>query len=362
MVSRDERFMRLALRLATRAYGRTRPNPLVGAVVVRSGRIVGRGFHRKAGQPHAEVLALRQAGRSAKGATLYVSLEPCAHTGRTPPCSEAIKTAGVRRVVAAMIDPNPKTSGRGLRWLKAHGIRTEVGVLEDQARALNEIFITWMMKKRPFVTVKAAQSLDGKIATRTGESRWISGPEARIWAKRLRSRVDAVLVGAGTVLKDDPLLTAGSTSPLRIVLDSSLKTPPSARLFTRPGPVLIACTSAGSRERERKLREAGAEVHRFPPQKGRVPLSALLRYLARREISHLLIEGGGETISSALAARAVDRIYCVVAPLVIGGTEAPTAVEGKGIASLARAVRLEKLSVSRLGPDLLIQADVYRHH
>ena len=350
--------MRLALRLAARAQGRTRPNPMVGAVVVRSGRIVGRGFHSAAGRPHAEVLALRQAGRLAKGATLYVSLEPCAHTGRTPPCAEAIKAAGVKRVVSAMIDPNPKTKGRGLKRLRAHGIRTKVGLLEEAARALNEVFVTWMKKKRPFVTVKAAQSLDGKIATRTGESRWISGPKARNWAKQLRTQVDAVLVGVETVLKDDPLLTAGSRPPLRVVLDSSLKTPPTARLFTHPGPVLIAATTAGSAQRERALRRAGAEVRRFPSQNGRVPLSSLLRHLAQREISHLLIEGGGETIASALAVRAVDRIYCVVAPLIIGGREAPTAMEGKGIVSLTRAVRLKNLSVSRLGPDLLIQADV----
>ncbi len=371
MPSPDDQFMRLALRLAARARGKTRPNPMVGAVLVRSGQIVGCGSHQEAGKPHAEILALRQAGMLAKGATLYVSLEPCAHTGRTPPCTEAIKAAGVKRVVAAMIDPNPKTNGRGLRWLKGHGIQTKVGVLEEEARLLNEVFVTWITEKRPFVTVKVAQSLDGKIATRTGESRWISGPEAREWVQRLRSQVDAILVGVETVLKDDPLLTVRSEgkakgvgkSPIRVILDSSLRTPPAARIFTRSGgPVLIAATQAGSADRERKLRQAGAEVHRFPNQDGRVHLMALLKQLARREISHVLIEGGGEVIASAFAARAVDRIYCIKSPLIIGGRGAPTAVEGKGIFSLEQAVHLDNFSADRLDPDILIRADVHWNH
>ncbi|MBI3616215.1 MAG: bifunctional diaminohydroxyphosphoribosylaminopyrimidine deaminase/5-amino-6-(5-phosphoribosylamino)uracil reductase RibD [Candidatus Omnitrophica bacterium] len=361
-LSQDEQWMRMALRLAARGRLTTRPNPMVGAVVVRSGRIVGSGFHRAAGKPHAEILALRQAGASAVGATLYVSLEPCAHTGRTPPCAEAIAAAGIRRVVAAMIDPNPKTNGRGLRWLRGHGIRTKVGILGEEAKRLNEVFITWIRKRRPFVTVKVAQSLDGKIATRTGESRWISGLEARAWVHRLRAQVDAVLIGVETVLKDDPLLTVHSAkgnNPIRVVLDSHLRTLANARLFSSCSPVLIAAARGASYQKEKKLRQAGAEILRLPARDGRVDLQALLRQLARREISHLLIEGGGETIASAFAARAVDRVCWIVAPLVVGGRQAPTAVEGMGVSSLNQAVRLKDLSVQHLGPDLLLQGYVH---
>ncbi len=330
--------------------------------MVRNGRIVGKGFHRGAGQPHAEILVLRQAGRKARGATLYVTLEPCAHFGRTPPCAEAIQAAGIRRVVAAMIDPNPRNQGRGLKELKRHGIRTAVGILASQARALNRIFVTWMETKRPFVTVKVAQSLDGKIATRAGGSRWISGPAARRWVHRLRGQVDAILVGVGTVLKDDPRLTVrggGRKSPLKVVLDSRLRTPVRARIFSSRTPVLIVTGKTAPRKREEELRQAGAETLRLPQRNGRVDLKALLKELGRREISHLLIEGGGEVIAAALEARAVDRAHFVIAPKVIGGRQAPTAVEGKGADSLDRAIPLQGVGFRKLGSDLLVSGDVH---
>ena len=357
-----ERYMRMALRLAARARGQTDPNPMVGAVVVRAGRIVGRGYHRRAGQPHAEVFALADAGAAARGATLYVSLEPCAHTGRTPPCTEAIHKAGIRQVVAAMIDPNPLTRGRGLRWLKAHGIRTAVGILEPEARALNQAFITRMRAGRPFVTVKVAQSLDGKIATASGESRWITGPAARQWVHRLRAESDAILVGVETVLKDDPRLTVRSgrrrRTPVKIILDSSLRTPPSARLFASASPVWIATTPAASVQKERLLQQAGAEVLRLPVRFGRVDIRVLLKELARREISRLLIEGGGEVIASALQAKVVDRVIWMVAPKIIGGRDSVPVVGGKGACSLKEAIQLENFSVQRLDSDLLITGDV----
>jgi len=357
--------MRMALALAAKAHGRTRPNPMVGAVVVRAGRVVGTGWHRRAGRPHAEVIALREAGSLARGATLYVSLEPCAHTGRTPPCTEAIAAAGIRRVAAAMIDPNPKNFGRGIRRLKALGIRTGVGLLEKEAQALNRIFVTWMTAGRPFVTVKVAQSLDGKIATRTGSSRWISGPAARAWVHRLRGQVDAILVGVETVLKDDPRLTvrlgARRASPIKIILDSHLRTPASSRIFASRTPVIIATTARVSIQREKKLREAGAEILRLPGRNSRVNLRPLLRQLAKREISHLLIEGGGEAIASAFEASAVDRLACIIAHTIIGGRDAPTAVEGTGVTSLNAAVRLRNVHVHPLGKDLLVTADVHRH-
>ena len=375
--------MHLALALAAKARGRTRPNPMVGAVVVRAGRVVGTGWHRRAGGPHAEVLALRHAGPRARGATLYVSLEPCAHTGRTPPCTEAIASAGIRRVVAAMKDPNPKNRGRGLRRLKARGIRTSVGLLEKEARALNRVFITWRTAGRPFVTGKVAQSLDGKIATRRGSSRWISGPAAREWVHRLRGQVDAILVGVGTVLKDNPRLTVRNPvtlrqaqgerpargelvepragQPIRVILDSRLRTPPRARIFASRSVVVIAATARASTSREARLRRAGAEILRVPSRNGRVDLRALLRQLAKREISHLLIEGGGEVIASAFEARVVDRLACIIAPTIIGGRDAPTAVEGTGVKSLNAAVRLGNVHVHPLGKDLLVTADVHRH-
>lgn len=360
---RDERFMRLALRLAAKAGGATRPNPMVGALVARGGKIVGRGFHQQVGLPHAEVIALAQAGTKASGATLYVSLEPCAHTGRTPPCTEAILKSGIHRVVAAMVDPNPKARGRGLKQLRALGIRTTVGLLGKEAQRLNKVFVTWMKTRRPFVTVKVAQSLDGKIATRSGQSRWISGPVARAWAHRLRGQVDAILVGEETLLKDNPRLTVRLNgkrkSPVKVILDSHLRTPPSARIFSSGTPVIIATTKKASFKREEHLRRAGAEVIRFPAQSERIPFRLLLRELAKREISHLLIEGGGRVIASAFEERSVDRICFLMAPKVIGGEEAPTAVEGTGVTSLRRAIPVRNVTVKPLGSDFLVTGDVH---
>ncbi|MBI3317700.1 MAG: bifunctional diaminohydroxyphosphoribosylaminopyrimidine deaminase/5-amino-6-(5-phosphoribosylamino)uracil reductase RibD [Candidatus Omnitrophica bacterium] len=355
--------MRLALDLAARARWKTGPNPMVGAVVVRGGRVVGRGFHAKAGAPHAEVIALRQAGPLAKGATLYVSLEPCDHTGRTPPCTEAVLRSGVRRVVAAMVDPNPLTRGKGFRRLRRRGLRIRTGVLEKEARALNRVFVTRMRLKRPFVTVKVAQSLDGKIATAAGESRWISGPEAREWVHRFRDRVDAVLVGVGTVLKDDPLLTVRlkgkKKEPVRVVLDARLRTPPSAELFSSKAPLLIATTLPPSSKAAKRLARAGAEILRLPGSGGRVSLKALLSALTKREVSHLLVEGGGNVIASFFEARAVDELYWIIAPKIIGGRDAPTSVEGRGRGPLSGAVPLRNLTITSLGKDLLLRADVH---
>ena len=376
------RFMSEALRLARRGLGHTHPNPMVGALVVRRGLVVGRGYHHRAGDPHGEILALRHAGTRARGATLYVTLEPCAHAGRTPPCVDAVIASGVARVVAAMRDPNPRTNGRGFRRLRAAGIRVIEGVLADEARALNDVFVTAMTRRRPLVAVKVAQSLDGKIATSSGQSRWISGRQARAFVHRLRAQVDAILVGVNTVLADDPLLTVrgpngrpldlGRRPPLRIVVDGALRTPSSARLFRQPGAlVIIATTRRAASQRARRLEARGAEVVRFPAHRGGVDLRALCRWLARREIRHLLIEGGGEVVASALTDRLVDRVHIIQAPLIIGGRCAPTSVGGDGIASLASAIPLEQIHRRRLGDDWLIEGrpryprlprHVYRHH
>ncbi len=358
----DRNFMARALNLAERGRGKTHPNPMVGAVVVRNGRIVGEGYHPKAGQPHAEIFALRRAGPQANGATLYVSLEPCTHVGRTPPCVTAIQQAGIRRVVAAMIDPNPFTRGKGLKWLRAHGIRTRVGVLEKEARELNRVFIVWKRKNRPFITVKVAQSLDGKIATVSGQSRWISGVKARNWVHQLRSKVDAILVGIETVLKDDPRLTvrAGglSSHPVKVIVDSRLRTPPTARLFSSKTPVIVATTMHSSKKKEAGLQRAGAQVWRFPAHETKVPLTSLVQRLAQQEISHLLIEGGGEVIASALEADIVDEVAWLIAPKIIGGRNSITSVEGRNIQSIAEATSLRNVHVRRLGEDVLVTADV----
>lgn len=361
----DERFMRAALALAARAQGRTRPNPMVGAVVVSPrGTIVGRGYHPRAGQPHAEMLALRRAGRRARGATLYVTLEPCRHVGRTPPCVPAVVSAGVRRVVVAMEDPNPAMRGRSVRTLRQAGVATRVGVLRAEAERVNPIYLTWRRRGRPFITVKVAQSLDGKIATRTGQSRWISGPAARRYAHQLRASADAMLVGVNTILADNPRLTArgvGTLHPLvRVIVDSMLRTPPTARVLRGGGPVWIATTAAAPAARRRALIARGAELLILPRRARGVDLRALGRRLAQREITHLLVEGGGELIASLLRDGLIDRWVAMIAPTLIGGRTAPTPVGGAGIASLRRATSIQVTASRRLGHDFVIEGTVQR--
>ena len=360
-MDRHERYMAHALRLARRALGRTSPNPLVGAVVVKHGRVVGWGYHPYAGAAHAEVDALRRAGSSARGATLYVSLEPCNHTGRTPPCCEAIVAAGVRRVVAAMRDPNPVTDGRGVSWLRRAGLQVTVGALEAEARRLNEPFCKVMASGLPFVVAKIAQSLDGKIATASGASRWITSDAARRFGHRMRSRVDAILVGVNTVMSDDPRLTVRgaaprSDRPVAVIVDSWLRTPPEARCLSRRGlPTLIATIA---RETSPALTVKGAELIRLPARRGRVPLRRLFRHLTRRGIQSILIEGGGEVLAGALQERLVDRVRFFIAPMLIGGRTAPTSMGGPGIQRLSQGLGLDELTVQRVGRDLCIEARV----
>ncbi|MBI3325015.1 MAG: bifunctional diaminohydroxyphosphoribosylaminopyrimidine deaminase/5-amino-6-(5-phosphoribosylamino)uracil reductase RibD [Candidatus Omnitrophica bacterium] len=363
----DIRFMRLALRLAARAIGDTAPNPVVGAVVVNRGRVVGKGHHARVGLPHAEVVALRRAGSKARGATLYASLEPCNHTGRTGPCCDAILEAGIRRVVAAMVDPNPITRGRGLARLRRAGVAVTTGVLADEAARLNRPFVKVMTRRLPWVTAKIAQSLDGKIATRAGVSRWISSEASRRLAHRLRREADAVVVGINTVLRDDPLLTARDPfrrarpeRPIKVILDSRLRLSRSSRCLSSasPAPTVVATTSR-SPAKEAALRRRGAEVAVLRPVRGQVPLRRVLELLVRRYgVLSVLIEGGGEVLASALRARLVDRVVWCVAPIIIGGRTSPTAVGGEGIAALAEAVRLEGVTLRRVGQDLVIDAAV----
>lgn len=355
----DAACMELALSLAARGVGTVDPNPLVGAVVVRDGRIVGMGYHRRPGEPHAEIHALRAAGPLARGGTLYVNLEPCAHHGRTPPCTEAIIAAGVRRVVAAIEDPHPRVQGQGFARLRAAGIEVTVGVGADKARHLNERFLKHAATGRPFVLLKAAVSLDGRIATRTGASRWITGPEARAVVHRLRAQYPAIMVGIGTALADDPELTARTEppaprQPLRVVVDSRARLPIHARMLQAPGSTLVAATEAAPAGRRQALERAGAEVLILPARDGRVDVEALLAELGRRGISGVLLEGGATLNGAILDRRLVDKVMFFIAPTLIGGRDAPGAVGGTGAARMSDAVRLVDVTWETYGTDLCI--------
>ncbi|MEW6425681.1 MAG: bifunctional diaminohydroxyphosphoribosylaminopyrimidine deaminase/5-amino-6-(5-phosphoribosylamino)uracil reductase RibD [Bacillota bacterium] len=358
----DEHYMRLALELAKKAEGYTSPNPMVGAVIVNDGKIVGRGYHSRAGSAHAEIVALNEAGEKARGATLYVSLEPCCHYGRTGPCVEAIIAAKIKKVVVAMVDPNPLVAGKGLALLKRAGIAVAAGVLEEEARRLNEVFVKYITTGLPFVVLKAAVSLDGKIATRLGESQWITSDEARLSGHRLRHRYDAILVGVNTVIIDNPSLTTrlpeeGGKDPVRVIVDSWARTPLDAKVMARSSaaPVLVAVTEKAPEERITALKEAGAEVLVVPAEKGRVNLQVLMKELAKREITSVLIEGGAEVHASALSAGIVDKVVWFIAPKIIGGREAPGPVGGRGAGRLAEAILLRDLRLQRCGEDIRVE-------
>jgi diaminohydroxyphosphoribosylaminopyrimidine deaminase/5-amino-6-(5-phosphoribosylamino)uracil reductase len=363
-----EKYMRLALQLARRALGDTAPNPVVGAVIINHGRIVGQGSHRQTGMPHAEVEALQQAGAQARGATLYVTLEPCNHTGLTPPCCDAVIDAGIRHVVIAMKDPNPITNGRGIARLRRAGIEVVTGVLEEDAKRLNAPFAKTITTRMPWVVAKIAMSLDGKIATITGESRWISSNASRRLAHQLRRQADAIVVGVNTVLRDDPLLTARDPDkpaqpgrPIKVIVDSRLRTPLSSRCLTKASsaPTIIATTPHAAARTRAQFKRRGIEVITLPPRHGRVPLTRLFRELVRRyQITSILIEGGGELIASALEEHLVDRLVWSVAPIIIGGRSSPSAVGGEGIRHLAQAMRLGQMTVQHLDGDLVIDATV----
>lgn len=361
----DPQFMRRALALAERGRGRTSPNPMVGAVVVQSNEVVGEGFHQKAGTPHAEIHALRQAGERAQDATLYVSLEPCCHFGRTPPCTEAVIKTGIRQVVVAMVDPNPQVAGKGISALRQAGLETQVGLLEREAKKQNASFIKYISTGLPLVILKAATSLDGKIATSTGESKWITGPQSRTRVHQIRDAADAVLVGVGTVLADDPLLTTRlpnsvGQDPVRIVVDSQGRTPPTAKIFNSDSQagVIIATTDQISASQRQVYRELGAQVLVVNSVANRVNLTQLIVQLGQREITSVLIEGGGEIHASAIRSGIVDRVMFFLAPILVGGVDAPGAIQGMGVQQLSQAVKLGEMKVKKIGADLLIEASV----
>ena len=344
--------MREALRLAKKGAGKTFPNPMVGAVVVKEGRVVGRGFHQCAGLPHAEVEALLCAKGRARGATLYVNLEPCNHFGRTPPCADAIIRSGVSRVVCAARDPNARVKGGGVAKLRRAGISVSVGALSAEAKKLNRQFLQFTALKRPFVAVKFAASLDGKLATRTGDSQWITNERARKFARNLRGAYQAILVGVNTVLKDNPHLGVrkkGLKDPLRLILDPFLRAPLGSKVF-RDENVIVAALSRASRAKKASLEKKGVTVILFPGHS--IPLRKLLAELGKRGIESVLVEGGGETLGGFLDERIADRVYAFYAPLLIA-----VVISGKGIPTIARALRLADPAVRVFGDTILISGN-----
>jgi len=372
----DVRFMRRALRLAARGAGTTRPNPMVGAVVVRAGRVLAEGFHRRPGGPHAEIEALSRLDGRAPGATMYVSLEPCAHTGRTPPCTTALLSSGIARVVIGVRDPNPLVNGRGIAKLRRAGIKVDVGCLEGESRAINRAFFIWVTERRPLVTLKVAATWDGFIAD--GRPRpvaapaWLTGPGARAAAHAMRAAHDAVLVGAGTIRADDPRLTdrrpvggraraaSGGPSrrqPLRVVLDGRLSSPPDAAVFrsAADAQTLVVVGTGASAARSKALRAAGVEVAALPTVGGRFDIREALALLAARDVQSVLVEGGAVVHGSFVAAGVVDRVALFLAPRLLGGGIAIAAGAGR---SLADALKLGPPRLRRLGDDILMEADV----
>ncbi len=355
--------MCIALDEARRGVGRTSPNPAVGAILVKGGRVVSRGHHRKAGSAHAEVVAIDAAGPRARGADLYTTLEPCDHFGRTPPCTQAILQAGVRRVVYASSDPNPLVNGRGLRRLARAGVKVIGGVLSAEADRLNRPFFKLIRERRPYVTLKVAATLDGQIATASGDSRWVSGPEARRRVHELRDRVDAVLVGAGTVERDNPRLTTrlpggGGRNPCRVVVDSRLRTSPRRKLFTKGSGtrVVVATLARATSPKARRLAAAGAEVWTLPARKGRVDLRALVARLGREGYAHLLVEGGAEVFGAFLEGKLADELWLFVAPKLAGAGLGWAG--GPAVKAMEKARAVKSLCCERVGDDLLVRADL----
>lgn len=347
-------YMKRALGLARRALGRTSPNPMVGALIVKDGRVIAEDYHRRPGTPHAEALALEKAGASAKGATLYVSLEPCSHTGkRTPPCADAIIKAGITRVVAAMVDPNPQVRGRGIRKLRDAGIEVTVGVLEEEARRLNEAYVKFITTGRPFVILKTAMTLDGKIATPTGQSKWITGEKSRRLVHRLRGSVDAILTAVGTVKADDPELTCRTgrgKNPVRVIIDPRAETPPGSRVLRCP-PETIVVTAAGS-IKINKLSKSEIIIIKY---KAKLELNWLMEVLGSRGISSVLIEGGASLNAHALMEGVVDKVMYFIAPKIIGGAKSYPAVGGEVFRPLDDAIALRDVKVRRLDEDILVE-------
>ncbi|MGD8969980.1 MAG: bifunctional diaminohydroxyphosphoribosylaminopyrimidine deaminase/5-amino-6-(5-phosphoribosylamino)uracil reductase RibD [Desulfobacterales bacterium] len=361
----DEKYMLLALDLAQKGAGFTSPNPMVGAVVVKDNRIVGKGYHAAAGQPHAEVNAIEDAGLEARGGTLYVSLEPCNHTGRTPPCTEKILAAGIRRVVVAMRDPNPDVQGGGLAFLSEKGIEVTSGVCEDSAERLNEVFIKYARTRRPFVTIKCAATLDGRIATRTGDARWVSGAVSRKQVHRLRHASDAIMVGVNTVRSDDPSLTTRingfhGKDPRRFILDTHLSISEDARVL-QGGAATGTTVVTGPvipEEKLRRIEEMGVRILSSPLKEGRIDLNRLMAAIGAAEVTSLLVEGGSRVIASAFRDGIVDKVIFFFAPKILGGDDGVPICRGPGPGLMQDCLPIKKMQVHRVGEDVMIEGYV----
>lgn len=358
-LSYDEKYMRLAMQLAGNAIGRTSPNPLVGAVIVKDNRVVGGGWHRKAGTPHAEVHALNQAGELAQGADVYVTLEPCAHYGKTPPCAKALVEAKVKNVYGGLLDVNPKVAGKGFKILEDAGIHVEYGFLQDELRKQNEVFFKWIEHKKPFVVLKAAMTLDGKIATAIGQSKWITNETSRAYGYKLRDIYDGIIVGINTVIEDNPMLTArvdGGKNPIRIVVDSSLKIDINANVVQdKSAKTIIATTDKADKDKILKLQAQDVDVIVVDKDENdKVDIEKLLDILGQKNICSILVEGGATLSGSFVAKKLVDKVYFFIAPKIIGGKEAKTPVAGTGILNLQEALALKDIQIEKLEEDILI--------
>lgn len=355
-------FMNLAMKLALRAKGRTSPNPMVGALVVKNGRIIGKGFHEEAGLAHAEIVALDEAGKNSKGATLYVTLEPCTHFGRTPPCVDRIIKSGVKQVVIGMIDPNPLNNGKGINILKQQGIKVKVGILEENLKKINEAFIKYITKRMPFVTVKVAQSLDGKIATWRTDSKWITSDKSRGLAHRMRAGYDAIMVGVNTVLRDNPKLDTwfSRKHPIKIVVDSQLSTPEDSNIFSANTKVIIVTLASkpGQETENRKILAEKAKIVEVKEKAGQINLKDMMKKLAQLEITNILVEGGGTLIGTLFDEKLVDKIIFFISPKIIGGQEAISSVMGKGVSRVDEAIKLKDVNLRHSGEDFLVEAYV----
>ena len=356
-------YMGQAIALAGLALGQVSPNPAVGAVIVNGGKIVGQGFTQPPGSWHAEIMALKQARELARGAVMYTSLEPCCHYGRTPPCTKAVVASGIRAVHMATIDPNPIVAGKGKADLERHGIRTRVGEHEEQARELIEAYSKHITTGMPFVTAKFAMSLDGKIATRSGDSRWITGEEARRFAHNLRYPMDAIMAGANTIITDDPQLTVRSgggkggtmkKQPLRVIVDGKGRTPPSARVFHETGETILATSGGLDKITRQNLTASGAELLDLPGTDDSVDMEGLLKGLGSRGITSVLVEGGGVLLGSLFDAGLVDKVIAFIAPVIVGGAKARTAVAGSGFEKMLEACRLERVKTETFGADVMV--------
>ena len=358
-LSYDEKYMRLAMQLAGNAIGRTSPNPLVGAVIVKDNRVVGCGWHRKAGTPHAEVHALNQAGELAQGADVYVTLEPCAHYGKTPPCSKALVEAKVKNVYGGLLDVNPKVAGKGFKILEDAGIHVEYGFLQDELRKQNEVFFKWIEHKKPFIVLKAAMTLDGKIATATGQSKWITNETSRAYGYKLREIYDGIMVGINTVIEDNPMLTArvdGGKNPIRIVVDSSLKIDINANVVQdKSAKTIVATTDKADKDKILKLQAQDVDVIVVDKDENdKVDIEKLLDILGQQNICSILVEGGATLSGSFVAKKLVDKVYFFIAPRIVGGKEAKTPVAGTGILNLQEALALKDIQIEKLEEDILI--------